>query len=412
MRVSFLGDTLCEPLLLTRSKTKNGEYDFKKTFSRLNKLFAKSDYVVCNLETPLAGPQAGYTDSLFCFNAPLEFAEALKGSGIDLVLTANNHCLDRGETGALETIKELDSIGLSHTGTFLKDSKRNYHITEIGGRKIAFISFTYGTNFAQNHQVLSPNSPIKINMLANITAPPGKKPAPSSSSIIKKALMKLTSQETRIKIKKKLGMSYYQAYRDDHFNQESIAESVAQLITAIEAAKAEADYVVLCPHMGGQFNSEPGAFSKMIMDLAVEHGCDAVIASHPHVVQKALFKNGVPCFFSLGNFAMSPNSAYLLPDNLPEYGIVAHLDFPDQPKHTEGNLAKEDIKVSFSIIRSIEKDSEQLVVWPLVDLFQNSDTVLKQRLLSDARKIVKAVSCKDDLIDTIVDEYVLEMNNA
>ena len=47
--------------------------------------------------TPVgAAPYSGYP----CFNAPPAFAKALSDAGFDLLLTANNHTLDRGATTA------------------------------------------------------------------------------------------------------------------------------------------------------------------------------------------------------------------------------------------------------------------------------------------------------------------------
>lgn len=407
MRISFLGDTMCEPLLLARSQTNDGQYDFTKSFSLLEGLFVKSDYVVCNLETPLAGQEAGYTDSLFSFNAPVEFGEALRICGVNLALTANNHCLDRGEQGALATLEALDRIGLDHTGTFIKTDSSNYFVAEIGKSRIAFVSYTYGTNYVQNHESLSQDSLIAINLLSEIETPPGQKPTQQTSNLIKKIILKLVPHETRIKIKRKLGMPYYHAYKDDYFLQEAITEPLAGMIDMIHEAKQEADYVVLCPHMGGQFNRDPGAFSNLVMDLAIENNCDAVIASHPHVVQKAEFINDVPCFFSLGNCAMSPNSPYILPDNLPQYGIVAHIEFPDTSAEPKPRTSFMRPKASFSIICSVEKERDVLKVWPLKKLYENADNALQQRLLGDAKKIVEIVTGKRDTNATVLAEYPL-----
>ena len=99
---------MCERPLLKACYSNKG-YNFKSVFEVTKKLFNNSDYVIGNLETVFAGEEAGYTNSLYSFNTPDEFLDALKESGIDLFLTANNHCLDRGIEGLRRTVHELDS---------------------------------------------------------------------------------------------------------------------------------------------------------------------------------------------------------------------------------------------------------------------------------------------------------------
>ena len=108
IRITFVGDIMCERPLL-KAYFMNKGYDFRPVFEATKKLFNESDFVIGNLETVFAGKEVGYTNSLYSFNTPDEFLDALKESGIDLFLTANNHCLDRGIDGLKRTIHELDS---------------------------------------------------------------------------------------------------------------------------------------------------------------------------------------------------------------------------------------------------------------------------------------------------------------
>ncbi len=99
-----------------------------------------------NLETTFAGEARGY-DGYPRFNSPAELGVAIKNIGIDVVSTANNHSMDTNESGVIATLDELDKIGLSHTGTYRsKEEQDKILIKEVNGIKIAFLSFTYGTN--------------------------------------------------------------------------------------------------------------------------------------------------------------------------------------------------------------------------------------------------------------------------
>lgn len=54
MKITFLGDIMIEPPVLKAAK-RGDTYDFRGVFARAKSLLAESDYVVGNLETPLAG---------------------------------------------------------------------------------------------------------------------------------------------------------------------------------------------------------------------------------------------------------------------------------------------------------------------------------------------------------------------
>ena len=81
MKITFLGDIMCELPVLKAAKRETG-YDFSGVFAPSKKLLAKSDFVIGNLETPLAGEAAGYSESHLAFNAPDEYADALKAAGL------------------------------------------------------------------------------------------------------------------------------------------------------------------------------------------------------------------------------------------------------------------------------------------------------------------------------------------
>ena len=81
------------------------------------------------------------------FNSPSELGVALKNMGLDVLSTANNHSMDRYEKGVISTLDALDEIGIAHTGTYRSEEERDtILIKEVNGIKIAFLSFTYGTN--------------------------------------------------------------------------------------------------------------------------------------------------------------------------------------------------------------------------------------------------------------------------
>ncbi|MDE6249176.1 MAG: CapA family protein, partial [Paramuribaculum sp.] len=74
------------------------QYDFSDYFRDIKGFVDSADYAIVNLETPVAGaPYSGYP----CFNAPENYADALKDAGFDLFMLANNHMLDRRDKGLI-----------------------------------------------------------------------------------------------------------------------------------------------------------------------------------------------------------------------------------------------------------------------------------------------------------------------
>lgn len=55
-------------------------------------------------------------DLCYLFRMPEYLAQQLKDAGFDLMSTANNHAGDFGDTGRLNTMRVLDSLGIKHAG--------------------------------------------------------------------------------------------------------------------------------------------------------------------------------------------------------------------------------------------------------------------------------------------------------
>lgn len=387
IKVSVVGDIMCEPLLLRAAKREDGSYDFSGVFARMKERFAESDYVIGNLETPLGGAELGYTDELFAFNSPDELACAVMASGIDLVVTANNHCLDRGIEGLLHTMKVLEETGLPYTGTFRsREDRAEAAYAEAGGLKLGIVSYTYGTNYSKNRIVLDPEQQYLINLLRPQQEFYARKDPNERRSLwtrlVNRALRPLSS-EKRYAVKKALHMRYNTAQADNNLIEETARPYVERMQADLRRAKEKADLVLFYPHTGGQFNAEPGSFTEYIVKKAVEAGADAVVGSHPHVVQAAKMAGSVPVFYSLGNFSMSPNSSYLLHENLPEYGLAVHF-YAEQ-----GRI----VKTTFSVLKMLEPKGAMLTVWPADELEELPGTD-REKLRNDVAQIVAAVTGK------------------
>ena len=398
MKITVLGDIMCEPPILKASKQKDDTYNFDGLFEKVKPLLSEADYVIGNMEFPLAGEEAGYTDCFFRFNAPDAFAESIKKAGIDLISTVNNHTLDRGFSGMIRTNKILDKIGLPYVGTTTPDTERNEaYYFELNGVKFAVVAYTYTTNIGllTDEQKYEPCiNYLRPRSHGTYTPEVSKK----MTTWVDKCFKNL-KEEHRAVIKMCVGLPNTIERADDKIDHEMIKPYIDKFVADIKKAKENADFVICYPHVGGQFNPKPGKFSEYVIEQAKAAGADAVLASHSHMVQKAEIKDGIPCAYSLGNFNMSPNSTIIVKKNLPDYGLAMHLYF-------EGKKLE---KVTFSILKAIEKRGKMIVSWPVDELYETLKTQKeKDELIKHIKQVYKYVTGKDITENIVRREYVLE----
>lgn len=384
IKLSFLGDIMCELPLLKASKVGKDEYNFDKVFYNTKNLMNESDYVVGNLETICAGKEYAYTEHVFSFNTPTSFIEAIKKSGIDMVTTATNHSLDRGIAGLLKNLDVLEKYNLKNIGTFRNSEERDkVFVEDFNGLKVAFLNYTYGTNTHINGVGLKEDEKHHINLMKPQNKELEKynrsKKSMKLKPLIARNLFKMISLKNWILLKRKLGLNYYTAYQDNELDD--IDKSyLEQIKLDIQKAKDKADIVVMCMHSGGQFHSEPGKYSEYMMEFMDENGVDLVVGNHPHVVQRMeRFENGMLGAYSLGNFSISPSSVYIIPDNLPEYSVILHVYLNEKTKEIE--------KTTFSILKIIEDDQGGLSVYAVEDLMKRFTKTRKIELIQDVTTI-------------------------
>ena len=384
IKISFVGDIMFEKQYVAASK-KNGKYDFSNLFHYVRALLKRSDYVVANLETVFAGENCKYTRGIYSFNTPDEALNAIADSGINLLCTANNHCLDRGVTGLIRTINMLKSKQLEYTGTYLNPKEKDRsHIVEIKGIKYAFMSYTYGTNTIENKIILSEEELGHINLL-NKQGVERLNVIGETNSFVRQVASRISqacfSSENRMRIKKALGLRLNVPIVDDNISIDY--NYIEKFKNDVISTKQKADVLFLCLHSGGQFNEEPGTFTKEIVKIALNAGIDYIIGSHPHVVQKFEEQLSKKVFFSLGNFSLSPSSIYVLHELKPEYGIIPHFYFDESTSVL--------VSITFTIIKMVEDSNHVLSVFPISFLYDIINDSEKEKLLSDIRFIYNRV---------------------
>ena len=240
----FVGDAMQHSPQLNAAICADGTYDYSPCFRYVEEDIRWADFAVVNLECPLGGrPYTGFP----AFSAPDSYAQQLITSGFDLILTANNHCLDRRDKGLRRTVNVLDSLGIPHIGTYSNAAERAQripYITTIKGVKFAFLDYTYGTN----------------------------------------------------------GISLQSDAVVDYIDRDLIARD-------LEKARAHGAQV-LCVnlHWGIEYQLQPVQSQRDLADWVIEQGVDLIIGGHPHVVERMEMRHSnaydkdVLLVYSLGNF--------------------------------------------------------------------------------------------------------------
>jgi len=277
VKLTAIGDIMCHSTNFKAAYNSSAKsYNFMPVFEQIKDYTSAADLTIGNLETTLSGSARGYS-GYPTFNTPEILAQNLKDIGIDVVSTANNHSLDKGFSGLESTIKELDKVGLEHTGTFTSKESQNTILTkDVNGIKFAFLSFTYGTN--------------------GIPVPSGKD---YCINLIDKNLIK---------------------------EQISLAK------------QQNPDVICVNMHWGIEYKILQNAEQEDLANFLFENGVDIILGSHPHVLQPmekrtitlsdGSKKDGF-VIYSLGNFMSGQN------DSDPKNSIILNMQIT---KHSDGKI--------------------------------------------------------------------------
>ncbi len=76
----------------------------------------------------------------------------------------------------------------------------------------------------------------------------------------------------------------------------------APALAAITQWRDKVDLIIVYPHWGDEYQSIANARQQELAHRFVDAGADAVIGSHPHVIQNIEVYKNRPIFYSLGNF--------------------------------------------------------------------------------------------------------------
>lgn len=142
------GDIMAHSTQLTGAKTSDG-YDFSAFFKETQKYFTAADLSVANLEVTFGGTESGKYSGYPAFNTPDSLADAVKASGLNFLVTSNNHSYDTGLFGLKRTVSVLKEKNIEFIGTRDNTSDPLYTVKEVNGIKIGMADYTYETDGTQ-----------------------------------------------------------------------------------------------------------------------------------------------------------------------------------------------------------------------------------------------------------------------
>ena len=143
----MVGDALIHSGIYFDAKSSDGTYDFKPMLELIKPIAKNYDLRYYNQETILGGAEFGYS-SYPRFNSPQAVGDAFLDAGFNLVSLANNHTMDKGEAGVINSVNYWKSKkDVAFTGQWTSQEERDEaKIYKINGISYAFFSYTTWTN--------------------------------------------------------------------------------------------------------------------------------------------------------------------------------------------------------------------------------------------------------------------------
>jgi len=237
----FTGD-----IMLSRTvNAKMEKYDnYNWPFNQVSDFLNEADIVVGNLESPFLKGSSNYEvlTGSFSFKANPLAVEGLKFSNFSLLSLANNHTINQGKQGIIDTIAILEENGIRYVGAGLNEEEaRRAEIITVKGYNFAFLAYAYPEDYS-----------IADNNRAGIA--------------------------------------------------DMNAEKMKEDIKLLKKMDRQPDLIVVLLHAGNEYDLMPNWQQKTFAKAAIEAGADLVLGHHPHCPQLFDFYQDKPIIYSLGNF--------------------------------------------------------------------------------------------------------------
>ena len=233
-QVVCAGDNLIHLSLLAaeQKKLRDGEVAagnlYDSFYDSVRDKIQNADLAAVNQETIFVADHKRVSDYPR-FGTPTEVGDAMERAGFNLITLANNHALDQGVYGIDTTTAFWEEKGISYVGAqstknYSEEAQAAVRFMEINGIRFAFVAYTYGTNGIPEPE----GYPYLVEKLGD----------------------------------------------EDRMHRQ------------LSYARSRADVVMVFVHWGTEYDTEVDDQQKYYRDFFYREGVDAVIGTHPHVVQK------------------------------------------------------------------------------------------------------------------------------
>jgi len=270
------GDIMVHSTQLDGAKVSDGSYDFSAFFAMTKTYFKNADLSIANLEVTFGGSESGAYSGYPMFNTPDSLADVIKDSGLNLLLTSNNHSYDTGLFGLQRTARVLKKKGIEFIGTKETVDDPTYLVKNVNNINIGITNFTYETTGANSG---------------------GKKYL--NGMVLKEEANNLVNS-----------FNYY--------DLDSFYDQAEQIISGMKNDGAE--FIVFYMHWGNEYQTYANTYQKSMAQELANLGVDIIIGSHPHVVQPIELitsedgQNSTICFYSSGNAISNQRQEIMNPE--------------------------------------------------------------------------------------------------
>jgi poly-gamma-glutamate synthesis protein (capsule biosynthesis protein) len=291
--------------------------DPQNAFAHSRDILQKLDVVFGNCEgaytnEPGMAPSTGWRVA-----APPRNGEGLGDAGFDIMACANNHTLDAGHAGLVDTLQLLQRHGIRTVGAG-KNAAEAFEAVPVAHHDIQIGFLAYASVYQAGYEARS-----------NV---PGL------------AAMRIHSH-------------YYVPDWDAYGRVEPGApptvrtipypEDVEKLRAAIAEARTEYDVVVVSFHMGqASLPAIMTDYEFVLARSAIDFGADVVLAHHHHFLRGIELYRGKPIFYGLGHFvfdlpgleASLSNTELAKLRQRGQYAIYPRPGYPLSPFHEDARM--------------------------------------------------------------------------
>ena len=262
-----VGDNLIHGMLYLQAASRaNGNgYDFEYAYENIEHYFDDFDIKFINQETIVNDAYGPATYPQF--STPLEMGYQVLDMGFNAIGMSNNHSYDMGAKGILSSLDFWNQFkDIAYFGFYTGDDENDIKYLDINGVKVAFLAYTRWTN----------------------------------------------------------GLSIY----DESCPKIVFTYDYDTIERQVKTAKENADIVIASCHWGYEETNQIIDEQKECAVKLNEFGVDAIIGTHPHVIQTVEWienpENGhktIVCY-SLGNFISAQSTANTMLGGMFQFDIV------------------------------------------------------------------------------------------